>query len=51
MIKANFRPAWAVVPQGEATVLWLRNNLPGYADEILARARGSYQAALTGNAN
>jgi hypothetical protein len=51
LINANFRPAWAVVPQAEATVLWLRNNLPHYADEILARARGSYQAALTGHAN
>jgi len=51
LIKANFRPAWAVVPQAEATVLWLRNNLPHYADEILARARGSYQAALTSHAN
>jgi hypothetical protein len=51
LIKANFRPAWAVVPQGEATVLWLRNNLPDYADEILARARGSYQTSLSGNAN
>jgi hypothetical protein len=47
LIKANFRPAWAVVPQAEATVLWLRNNLPDYADEILARARGYYQAALS----
>jgi hypothetical protein len=51
LIKANFRPAWAVVPQAEATVLWLRNNLPDYADEILARARGTYQGALLGNAS
>jgi len=39
---------------GEATVLWLRNNLPDYADEILERARGAYQAAPThghGNRN
>jgi len=35
----------------EATVLWLRNNLPDYADEILARARGTYQGALLGNAS
>jgi hypothetical protein len=49
LIKANFRPSWAVIPQAEATVLWLRNNLPDYADEILARARGSYQASLVTN--
>jgi KaiC/GvpD/RAD55 family RecA-like ATPase len=49
LIDANFRPAWAEIPAAEATVLWLRNNLPHYADEILARARGSYQAALAGN--
>jgi hypothetical protein len=51
LIQANFRPSWAVIPEAEATVLWLRNNLPDYADEILARARGSYQASLQGNAN
>jgi len=51
LIKANFRPSWAAIPQAEATVLWLRNNLPDYADEILARARGTYQGALLGNAS
>jgi hypothetical protein len=34
--------SWAVLPKGEATVLWIRDNLPEYADEILARARGYY---------
>jgi DcmR-like sensory protein len=34
------RPAWGIIPPGEAKVLWIRNNLPSYADEILARARG-----------
>ena len=43
LIKANFRPSWAVVPRAEATVLWLRNNLPEYADEILTRARQHYR--------
>lgn len=47
LIKANLRPSWAAIPQAEATVLWLRNNLPDYADEILARARGTYRAALS----
>jgi hypothetical protein len=35
--------SWAVLPKGEAAVLWIRDNLPEYADEILARARGYYQ--------
>jgi hypothetical protein len=35
--------AWAALPKGETTVLWIRDNLPEYADEILARARGYYQ--------
>jgi hypothetical protein len=44
LMKANYRPAWGVVPRGEAVILWLRNNLPDYADEILSRARGYYRA-------
>jgi hypothetical protein len=43
LIKANYRPAWAAIPQAEALVLWLRNNLPDFADEILDRARHYYQ--------
>jgi hypothetical protein len=43
LIKANFRPSWAVMPTGEAMVLWLRNNLPEQADKILGRARELYQ--------
>jgi len=35
--------SWAILPKGETTVLWLRDNLPEYADEILARARGYYR--------
>jgi len=35
--------SWAVLPRGEATVLWIRENLPEYADEILARARSYYR--------
>ncbi|MGA3235255.1 MAG: MEDS domain-containing protein [Bryobacteraceae bacterium] len=37
--------SWAVLPKGETTVLWIRDNLPDYADEILARARGYYRLA------
>jgi hypothetical protein len=52
LIKENFRPAWAAVPKGEAVILWLRNNLPEAAPEILRRARGYYQdaRALNGSA-
>jgi hypothetical protein len=45
LIQANHRPSWGAVPEAEALVLWLRNNLPGSADEILTRARQYYQAA------
>ncbi|HTJ26080.1 MAG TPA: MEDS domain-containing protein [Candidatus Limnocylindria bacterium] len=50
LIKPNFRPAWAALPRGQATILWVRNNLPEYASEILARARDAYQAARYSNA-
>jgi hypothetical protein len=40
---AHCRASWAVLPTGETTVLWIRENLPEYADEILARARGYYR--------
>jgi hypothetical protein len=43
LIQTNHRPSWAAIPKAEALVLWLRNNLPGSADEILARARAYYQ--------
>ena len=39
------RPAWPVLPSAEARILWLRANLPVYADEIVARARRYYRAA------
>jgi len=39
LIQSNHRPAWASVPKAEAIILWLRNNLPGSAEKILARAR------------
>jgi hypothetical protein len=44
LIKANYRPSWAVLPSGEAIVLWLRHNLPDQAEKILARAREHYDA-------
>ena len=42
LIKANYRPSWAVMPNAEAILLWLRRNLPAKADEIIARARHHY---------
>jgi hypothetical protein len=46
LIKANYRPAWAVIPTAENIVLWLRKNLPEQADEIVKRARHHYQLML-----
>jgi hypothetical protein len=43
LIKANYRPSWGVVPRSEAIILWLRNNLPGSAGEILDLAKSYYQ--------
>jgi hypothetical protein len=44
LIKANYRPAWAVLPEAEGIILWLRNNLPRQADEILDLARRQYDS-------
>jgi hypothetical protein len=46
LIKANYRPGWAVMPAAEAIVLWLRKNLPEQADQIVARARYHYHSLL-----
>lgn len=45
LIKGNHRPSWGEVPRSEAVILWLRNNLPGSASEILHLARRYYQTA------
>jgi hypothetical protein len=42
LIKGNHRPSWGVIPRAEALVLWLRNNLPGSATQILDLARQYY---------
>ena len=36
------KSCWPAVPEGEATLLWIRKNLPDQADEILALAREFY---------
>lgn len=47
LIQANYRPSWALIPRAEALVLWLRNNLPGSANQIIERARVYYQAQIS----
>ena len=42
IMKSNHRPSGGVVPKSEAIILWLRNNLPGSADQILQLARQYY---------
>jgi hypothetical protein len=44
LIKANYRPAWGVVPKPESVILWLRNNLPDLAEQVIGRAREHYDA-------
>jgi hypothetical protein len=39
LFQSNHRPSWGALPRAEALVLWVRNNLPGSADQILARTR------------
>lgn len=46
LIKDNHRPDWAVIPNAESIVLWLRTNLPGQANEIIARSRHYYHLLL-----
>lgn len=41
-IRANYRPSWAVMPNAEAMVIWLRKNLPDAAENILNRSRHYY---------
>ena len=38
-IKAAARPEWSGLSDAEATILWLHENLPAYADEIVSYAR------------
>jgi hypothetical protein len=38
-IGANRRPSSAIMPKAEAILVWLRKNLPGEAEQIVARAR------------
>lgn len=42
LVRANLMPRLSV-PPSEAMVLWLRSNLPPYADAVLSRARAYYE--------
>ncbi len=44
-VEGTLHPAWAAIPGAEATILWLRNHQPQYANEILSRARSYYRAS------
>jgi len=46
LMRSNHRPSWGVIPRPEAIILWLRNNLPGSAQEIVALARHYYRSAV-----
>ncbi|MDQ6942375.1 MAG: MEDS domain-containing protein [Candidatus Eremiobacteraeota bacterium] len=39
LMDANFRPSWAALPRAEATILWLRDNVPALTGAILTRTR------------
>jgi hypothetical protein len=45
LIETDSRPAWAALPRAEATILWLRHNLPAHVDAIVTRARAYAQLA------
>jgi hypothetical protein len=42
LMRSDSRPAWAKMSAGERAALWLRNNLPREADQILEAARELY---------
>jgi hypothetical protein len=44
-IKTKHPTAWAAIPSAEAQILWLRNNVPDSADDVLNRARQLYHSA------
>jgi len=39
LMDANCRAAWAALPRAEATILWLRDNVPSLTGAILRRTR------------
>ena len=47
-IKQCGRPGWAVIPNAEWTIFWLRENLPQQANRIVAQARDYFQRCGAG---
>jgi hypothetical protein len=43
LMRLDARPAWAEMPAGERAAIWLRNNLPREAKQILQTARRLHQ--------
>jgi hypothetical protein len=39
LMDADSRPSWAALPRAEATILWLRDNVPALTGTILTRTR------------
>jgi hypothetical protein len=46
VVKATCSSAYAVMPAAEATVLWLRKNMPEKAERIMRQARRHYRMLL-----
>ena len=47
-IGTDRNPSWAVMPGAEATIFWLKNNIPGQAKDIVARSRDHYRRLASG---
>ena len=45
IMNEDFRHAWAIVPNAEAIILWLRRNLPDSARDVMARAHAYYRVS------
>jgi KaiC/GvpD/RAD55 family RecA-like ATPase len=51
-IRATRRSGWGVLPNTEESLLWLRRNLPAYADDVAAQCRKHYfQSTVAPDAN
>jgi hypothetical protein len=46
LIRTDHGSSMAVMPDAEAAVLWLRKNVSGQADDVIARAQRHYQTAV-----
>lgn len=44
-IGADHPRSWAIMPNAEAILVWLRKNFPGEAEQVIARAREHYGRA------